>query len=69
MSQFKQTEILSMAEYIRELIVLELRITMSWGLHNLISREYNGMRSLEFSVNGFLHKGKVIVAYNEGSDL
>lgn len=38
---------------------------MSWGFHNAVAIE-NGLR---FNVQGFLHKGKVEVVYDEGYDL
>ena len=40
-------------------------VVMSWGFHNAVALD-NG---LQFQVNGYKHKGKVQVKYDEGSDL
>ena len=40
----------------------------SWGVSNVQSTEYKGMASLVLRVNGYLHRGLVIVSLNEGSD-
>jgi hypothetical protein len=54
-----------MAEYIYSILLLQPTILMSWGFKSprVI---YNG---LSFFVNGFKHKGKVSIQYNEGQDL
>lgn len=44
-------------------------VVMSWGAERFRATTYKGMAALRFSVNGFLHKGTVMVAYNEGADL
>lgn len=56
---------MSTQELILYLFQHSLPIVMSWGTHNLVAIE-NGLR---FSVQGYLHKGKVEVVYNEGEDL
>lgn len=43
--------------------------SMSWGAVDFESIYYEQMPALKFNVNGFLHKGTVIVALNEGEDL
>ena len=54
-----------MAEYIYSILLSQPIIIMSWGLlHPRII--HNG---LSFQVNGFKHKGKVRIQYNEGQDL
>lgn len=54
-----------MAEYIYSILLTQPIILMSWGFHSprII---HNG---LSFQVNGFKHKGKVSIKYNEGQDL
>ena len=54
-----------MAQYIIEIFKHYLSIVWSWGFHNPVAIE-NGLR---FSVQGFLHTGKVEVLYDEGYDL
>ena len=54
-----------MAQYIIEVFKHYLSIVLSWGFHDPVAIE-NGLR---FSVEGFLHTGKVEVLYDEGYDL
>ena len=54
-----------MATYIMNCLKSQIWIVMSWGFHEPIPIE-NG---LQFSVEGFIHKGIVEVIYNEGVDL
>lgn len=54
-----------MAQYIISIFRHYLPIIMSWGFHNAVAIK-NGLR---FTVQGYLHKGKIEVVYNEGSDL
>lgn len=42
---------------------------MSWGVIKINATTFKDMAAVSFVVNGFLHKGKVVVAYNEGCDL
>lgn len=56
---------MEMANYIISIFKTNLPVIMSWGFNNPIGLE-NGLR---FSVNGFKHKGNVVVRYNEGMDL
>lgn len=42
---------------------------MSWGANTFKVVIYKEMAALQFTVSGFVHKGVVIVAYNEGDDL
>ena len=54
-----------MAEYIYSILLSQPIIIMSWGLqHPRII--HNG---LSFQVNGFKHKGRVNISYNECQDL
>lgn len=54
-----------MAKYILAILRSQLMIVFSWGFHNPVALN-NG---LQFQVNGYKHKGKVQVKYDEGSDL
>ena len=54
-----------MAEYIYSVLLMQPTILMSWGFQNptIINQ------GLSFHVNGFKHKGRVSIQYNEGQDL
>lgn len=54
-----------MANYILSILKTNLSIVWSWGFHNPKPIQ----KGLAFKVQGFLHKGWVLVEYNEGSDL
>lgn len=47
---------------------IEQRIFYSWGVEKLICVYVNDMPALGLLVNGFIHKGWVFVALNEGTD-
>lgn len=53
------------ANYILSILKTDLNTIWSWGFHNPKAIQ-NG---LAFKVQGFLHKGWVLVEYNEGTDL
>lgn len=59
----------AVAQEISDVLNLCCGITMSWGLRDRRATLYKGMPALRFSVNGFVHKGDVVVALNEGQDL
>ena len=44
-------------------------VFLSWGCYDFVAIEYNNMPALKFKTSGFLHKGNVIVAYNEAKKL
>ena len=54
-----------MTQYIIEIFKHYISIVWSWGFNTPVAIE-NG---LQFCVQGFLHKGKVQVIYDEGYDL
>lgn len=56
---------MEMAKYIMSILKVDLMVLFSWGFHNPTAIE-NG---LIFKVNGFKHRGKVKVVYNEDKDL
>lgn len=56
---------MEMANYILLILKSNLKVVWSWGFHSPKSI-HNG---LAFKVQGFLHKGWVLVEYNEDSDL
>ena len=60
-----------MASYILELMRYFPAVIMSWGVDNKsyrIATDEEGRCGLEFHVQGFKHKGKVKILYDEGSD-
>lgn len=56
---------MEMAKYILQILRTQIMLMFSWGFHSAYAIE-NG---LGFYVNGYLHKGKVEVVYDEGWDL
>lgn len=54
-----------MADYIRQILKLQIEKVWSWGTHDCETIK-NG---LQFKVQGFLMKGTVKVIYDEGHDL
>lgn len=56
---------MEMANYIVSILRTNLNTVWSWGF-NSPKPTQNG---LTFKVQGFLHKGWVVIEYNEGSDL
>ena len=55
---------MEMARYIMQILRTQLMVMFSWGFHSAYAID-NG---LAFFVNGYLHKGKVEVVYDEGTD-
>lgn len=56
---------MEIANYILSILRTYLNIVWSWGFHNPKAIQ-NG---LAFKVQGFLHKGWVLVEYDKGADL
>ena len=56
---------MEMARYILRILRSQLMVVLSWGFHSAYAID-NGRA---FYVNGYLHKGKVEVVYDEGWDL
>ena len=54
-----------MAEYIRQILKLQIEKVWSWGTHDTETIK-NG---LQFKVQGFLMTGTVKITYDEGMDL
>lgn len=40
----------------------------SWGAHNYKAVIANGKAALQFTVQGYLYKGRITIAYDEGTD-
>ncbi|MFR9543468.1 MAG: hypothetical protein SNH27_15635 [Rikenellaceae bacterium] len=57
-----------MCNYIKKIFSYSLRIVWSWGPDKYRHVVYKEMPALRFEVNGFIHKGDVIVAFNGGAD-
>ena len=54
-----------MAKYILSILKSQLMVMWSWGFNSPIALS-NG---LKFKVQGFIHKGWIVVKYNNGTDL
>ena len=46
-----------------------INVLWSWGISGQKAMIYRNMPSLRFSVNGYKHKGWVVISLNEGKDL
>ena len=46
-----------------------INVLWSWGIAKQQAMTYKNMASLAFRVNGYQHKGWVIISLNEGKDL
>lgn len=62
--------ILTIANTIREQLlgITPANIFCCWGVSSMFATEHNKMAALGLNVNGRLHTGKVLIAYNEGTD-
>ena len=58
---------LKIAEYIFEIFKSNLPVVWSWGIDSASIQVID--RGVKFHVQGFKHKGYVLVVYNEGEDL
>ena len=58
---------LKIAEYIFEIFKSNLPVVWSWGIDAASIQVID--RGVKFHVQGFKHKGYVLVVYNEGEDL
>jgi len=56
---------MEMAKYILSILKSQLMVMWSWGFNSPIALS-NG---LKFKVQGFIHKGWIVVKYNNGTDL
>ena len=61
--------VISVAKEINKTLNMFAAVTMSWGIEDRRATLYKGMPALRFTTNGFVHKGDVVVALNEGEDL
>jgi hypothetical protein len=62
--------ILNTAETIRKQLVhlTDINILLSWGINHLVATTKDEMAALKFNVKGRLHRGSVIIAYDQASD-
>ncbi|GIJ95430.1 hypothetical protein CAPN002_26480 [Capnocytophaga stomatis] len=65
---FSKNELDEMAMYILEILQVDKMVFFSWGISKAHSCTFQKMKALCIEVNGFLHKGLVYIAYNEGAD-
>lgn len=61
---------LSMAQTIWKTLFWSCSVpeVMSWGISQKTATIYEKMLALELKVNGMIHKGSVIICYDEGHD-
>ena len=65
---FSKEELNEMAMYILEILQVNKMVFFSWGVSSAHPCTFQKMKALCIKVNGFLHKGLVYIAYNEGAD-
>jgi hypothetical protein len=70
----KQQQAIRTNEIAREIYrqlktIFNINVLWSWGIAEQRAMIYNNMPSLGIRVNGYIHKGWVIIALNEGKDL
>ena len=68
-TRYSVQEIMEAARYVQEIFQTQWRVVFSWGYSRPTALQFRNMKALRFHVNGFLHKGFVVVALNEGTDL
>ena len=56
-----------MANYILSILKTNMNVVWSWGFSSPTTLPNE--KGLMFKVNGFIHKGFVVIEYNEGTDL
>ncbi|MBO7144858.1 MAG: hypothetical protein J6W13_08520 [Salinivirgaceae bacterium] len=64
-----EAEAIKKAKAILDKIQYPEVVFLSWGCYDFVAIEYNNMPAVKFKTSGFLHKGNVIVAYNEAQKL
>lgn len=65
----EQEYVMEVANGINDVLNMCGMVTMSWGITDRRATVYAGMPAMLFKVNGFVHKGDVVVSLNEGQDL
>lgn len=58
-------EDMDMGKYIYSILLSQTTVLMSWGFESPVVIKLG----LRFKVNGFKHRGRVEIRYNEGADL
>ena len=69
MDETRKFFVLTIANEVRQIIRSAGAVSMSWGISHVTGTEYEGMAALFFMVQGFKHRGAVVVALNEAKDL
>ena len=67
--QEKADRINANAKYTLKILQARKTIIDSWGARLFKALEYRNMPTLQFRVNGFIHKGLVNVCFNGGADM
>ena len=68
--EMKQNAI-NMANVIYQSIFWSVKapVVLSWGVSQKSATHFNNMPALKMVVNGHIHKGEVIICYDEGRDV
>ena len=69
MEETRKNFILTIANEVNSILKNAGAVAWSWGIDNKTATEYEGMAAFAFTVQGFRHRGGVVVALNEAKDL
>ena len=69
MEETRKNFILTIANEVNAIIRNAGAVAWSWGIDNKTATEYEGKAAFAFPVQGFRHRGGVVVALNEAKDL
>lgn len=69
MEEERKNFILTIANEVNSILKNAGAVAWSWGIDNKTATEYEGMAAFAFTVQGFRHRGGVVVALNEAKDL
>lgn len=68
-TRYSAQEVLEAARYVQQIFWMQWPVVFSWGGSQPVAILFRKMKALRFHVNGFLHRGFIVVALNEGTDL
>lgn len=68
-TRYSAQEVMKTARYVQEIFQTQWPVVFGWGYSQPTAVRFRNRKALCFHVNGFLHRGFVVVALNEGTDL
>lgn len=67
--EYTAQEVNELAFNVQQILQSNWPVMFSWGYSKPTAVVFRNMKALRFHVHGFLHKGYIVVALNEGMDL